>query len=77
MSQRHLMEEKGFLLASEVARRIGKQPSTIYRWIDDGKIQAVRVQNRFWYVEKGSLITYLGPEAAGAIDGPWKKAGES
>lgn len=61
MSQSEMMQAKGFLLAAEVARRAGKDLSTIYRWIKTGKIKAVHVEGRFWFLEESSVAAFLGP----------------
>jgi hypothetical protein len=50
-----LMAEKGYIPASKVADLVGKSLATIYNWIDHKKVEAVRMDAR-WYVKRGSLV---------------------
>lgn len=56
------MRQRGFLLVAEAARKIGKTPQTIYRWIDGGNAEGLREGFRR-YVRWSSILTHLGPDA--------------
>lgn len=58
--ERRLMLERGYMAASEVARRIGRCPSSIYRMIGVGNLRGLQI-GCHWYVEVSSLLAYLGP----------------
>lgn len=50
------------LTIQEVAEKTGKSPSTIYRWLDEGSVQEVRVGKQR-YVNRKSLVAFLGTYA--------------
>ena len=56
----------GYVTAKYVAAKLGKNVSTIYRWLDSGQITGMRV-GKLRYVKIESLIGYLGPDAAKAF----------
>lgn len=56
-AERDALAEKGYVPASEVAKRVGKSPQAIYYWLQQGKLDGVRV-GVHWYVKEKSLIEY-------------------
>lgn len=54
------MRTKGYLLVAEAARKIGVAPSTIYRWIEERKVDGFREGYRR-YVRWVSILEHLGP----------------
>lgn len=61
-TQAGLLKSKGYIPAPAVARAVGRHMSSVYRWISAGHLKATQV-GRSWYVEKESLIAYLGDDA--------------
>jgi len=58
-------DEDPLLTISEVARQIGKHPSTISRWVSDGLLQAIRMPSGLPAVRKSDLNAFLGSSAIG------------
>lgn len=56
----------GYLKAMEVSAKTGMNVTTIYRWIDAGKVKGMTSAGHR-YVEIESLIKHLGEEAAAAV----------
>ena len=48
------------LTVSEVARRLGKSPTTVARWIAEGWIPAIRLPSRLWAVRESEVNRVLG-----------------
>lgn len=46
------------LTCAEVARRYGVTVATVWRWIRNGELQAVRVGNRIYRVEPEALVAF-------------------
>ena len=68
--QKDLMRQKGYLAADEAAERIGCSTTTIYKLLDEGRLQGVSVGNgprARRYVASTSLIDYVGLDAAKAM----------
>lgn len=61
--QADMMAEKGYLRAADVARKIGRSVTSIYALVRTGEVKGMRV-GRAWYVERASMVQWLGPEAA-------------
>lgn len=66
--QAEMMEAKGWMLASTAAERLGVHITTIYRWIDGGKVEGTGPSHRR-YVKVASLIAKEPAlaEAAGLV----------
>jgi len=62
-TQAEKMIADGYMPAPEVARLVGRDISSVYRWITNKHIEAERV-GRAWYIKRTSLVTYLGEPAA-------------
>ena len=56
-------EEDELLSPSEVGRRLGKHPSTILRWIEDGLLQAIRLPSGLWVVRASQVNQILSGSA--------------
>lgn len=56
------LRRRGYHLCSEVAQRLGVHKTTLYRWIRDGRIEALDF-NGAYYVEWKSLVNHLGEVA--------------
>ncbi len=52
-------QEDPLLTMSEVARRIGKHPSTIRRWVDDGLLTAVRLPSGLPAVRESQILQLM------------------
>lgn len=61
--QAEIMAARGYIPATEVSRKLGNDIATVYRWLDDGKIEGLSVGGRR-YAKLTSLIQHIGPEAA-------------
>ncbi len=68
-----LLKSKGYIPAPRVINKLGVHHTTLYRWINKGKLKAMRVggtgdaasgSGGRLYVNRESLIDYLGKEAA-------------
>lgn len=57
------MRTKGFMPAMEVSNKLGNDISTVYRWVDDGKVEGMQVGTRR-YVKVISLVNHLGLDTA-------------
>lgn len=67
--QRALMATQGYMPATEAAARSGYDISHIYGLVkgSDGKapkVHGVRLGERGWYVQRRSLVAYIGQEAS-------------
>jgi excisionase family DNA binding protein len=58
------------LTVPEAARRVGRDPSTVRRWIRQGRLKATRVGSR-QVVDEEALVAVLGNEQA-ALPVPWQ-----
>jgi len=56
------LEQKGYVPISVAATRTGFDVATIGRWIDLGRVHAIRVAGTR-FVEWESVVTHVGPEA--------------
>lgn len=57
------MSRDRLVCASAIARRLGKDPRTIRRWLADGSIKgAVKIRSR-WYVFARDLDALCNPNA--------------
>ncbi len=63
-NERKAMFARGLLSATEAAAKVGVAITTIYRWMDDGKIQGEVVNEWRRYVVIDSLVEHLGPTMA-------------
>lgn len=58
------MRAKGFIPAKEVSKRVGKDISAVYRWLDAGEVVGMDVVGRR-YVNLASLVvSKVGIEAS-------------
>lgn len=55
--------EKEYLTPREVAHLTGRSIFTVYHWLDQGKVRGDR-QGRLRYVERKSLVEFLGKNMA-------------
>lgn len=58
--------ERSFLTVAEAARRLGVNPSTVWRWIKSGRIHANRVGQKGTRISKGELDTFVRPMKEGS-----------
>ena len=58
-----LMASKGYLTVSEVAAKIGKDQSTVLRWIGAKRIRAEKFGSTY-YVALDSVVAHIGPRMA-------------
>ncbi len=56
------MQDKGYLLSTTVAKRIGVHKATLYRWIKDGVVEALDF-NGAYYIKWESVVAHLGEVA--------------
>lgn len=63
MSQKELMQEKGFIAAADAARILGRHISSVHRMFQTGKVEGMRV-GIYLYIKKNSLVSYLTPQGA-------------
>ena len=75
MKQVEMMREKGYVTCAVAAEKAGVSVFSIYRWVEDKKVTSVSV-GRHLYVQYDSLLTYLGPDAAKALDLVGPRGGE-
>jgi hypothetical protein len=61
-----MMAAKGLLPATQMAARVGVSVFTIYRWVNEEKVKGMKMQGH-WYVDRNSMIEYLGLEAANML----------
>jgi predicted DNA-binding transcriptional regulator AlpA len=59
------MRSKGYVLCAEVAKLIGVDRTTVYRWVKADKIKAISF-NGAHFVEWASVIAFMG-DAAGVL----------
>lgn len=59
--EQQIMRSRGYLSATEVAHRLDRHNSTIYRAIEAKRISGLKV-GCHWYVRVDSLAGFLGPE---------------
>ena len=56
------MRDKGYLLSTEVAERVGVHKATLYRWIKEGFVEALDF-NGAYYVRWDSVVKHMGEVA--------------
>lgn len=56
-------EDDPFLTLSAVARELGKSPTTISRWVQDGLLEAVRQPSGLFAIRKSVVNRFLGGSA--------------
>ena len=54
-----MFERKPFYAPLEVARITGQHPSTILRYIHEGRLHAVRLSERTYRIPHAALLTWL------------------
>ena len=65
-SQADMLKAKGYISAADAAQRVGRHITGIYRLLDDGEVEELRI-GRSRYINMASLIAYLNrvsPDAA-------------
>jgi len=66
-SQKEILADKGYISASEVAQKVGRSLQTVYSWIDEKRIEAVRIDTH-WYVKMTSLVSYYREQDPKAVE---------
>jgi excisionase family DNA binding protein len=56
------MQDKGYLLCTRAAQKVGVHKATLYRWVRDGHVKAVDF-NGAYYVDWESVKSHLGQVA--------------
>jgi excisionase family DNA binding protein len=56
-----IVQDREYFTVAEAARELGVSPSTIWRWIDAGKLPAIRVGSRTIRVRKDDLEAMVTP----------------
>jgi len=51
--------KEGCLSLAEVSGAVGKTRPTVWRWIKDGKLPAVK-DGSHYYIERDTLVAFLG-----------------
>jgi excisionase family DNA binding protein len=64
--QRDIMHTLGYLTVGEVAEKVGRTEVTVYQWVEEGKVASRRL-GRSVYVERKSLLAYLGADNAALL----------
>ena len=54
------MRSKGWLLASECSRIVGKDVRTLYRWIDAGKVRGFKESGHRRYIKWPDVLKHIG-----------------
>ena len=67
MTTNNTLAAKGYVPASDIAGKLGKHVTTIYRWIDAGTIDGIRV-GKLRYVSLRSVFNYLGDETVETLE---------
>lgn len=67
--QAELMRQRGFITVKEIAAKIGITKTTVYRWVEQGKVAEERV-GAARYISLASLVQHLGPTAAKMLEVP-------
>lgn len=57
------LRAQGFVTVKEVSDRLGKDISTVYRWIEEGEIEGEDVMGRR-YILLRSVVTKIGTRAS-------------
>ncbi len=63
MTQAEMMARKGYMTAADAGRKIGRARYTVQRWVEEGKVEGMRVGARI-YVNTESLRRYVGDAAS-------------
>jgi excisionase family DNA binding protein len=56
-------ERKPYYSPSELAAITGQHPSTILRYIHEGRLRAVKLSERTYRIPLGAVLLWLAPEA--------------
>ena len=62
-----MFERKSFYAPLEVARITGQHPSTILRYIHEGRLHAVRLSERTYRIPHAALLSWLEDAAVQPI----------
>lgn len=55
-----VLRAKGYVPASEIARRLGKDISTVYRWLDAGEVDGEEVMGRRYVLLRSVIVEKVG-----------------
>lgn len=73
------MREKGWLLASECARKVHKDVRTLYRWIDAKKVRGFKESGHRRYIHWQDVLDHMGKERCDILglryDTIWEERG--
>lgn len=58
------MRAKGYLPAKEVSKRVGKDISCVYRWLDSGEVEGMDVVGRRFVQLRSLVVNKVGIEAS-------------
>jgi transposase len=67
--RKEILRRKGFIMVSEAAQRCSRSVWTIYRWLEDGKVEGARMEGE-QYVTYRSLYNFIGQEEARMLGMP-------
>ena len=62
-----LLRAQGWVLCTEAAEKTGKVVQTLYRWIDQGKVNGCVVDGYRRYIDWNDLLDFLGPAKTSAL----------
>lgn len=67
--QAELMRQRGFVTVKEIATKLGITKTTVYRWVEQGKVAEERI-GAARYISLSSLAQHLGPTARQMLEAP-------
>lgn len=55
-----VLRAKGYVPASEIAQRLGKDISTVYRWLDNDEVEGEEVMGRRYVLLRSVIVEKVG-----------------
>lgn len=54
------LRKKGYVPAAEIARRLGKDISTVHRWMDNGDVEGEVIMDRRYVLLRSVIVEKIG-----------------
>lgn len=62
------MRQKGYEPVTDIAKRLGKDISTVYRWLDSGEVEGEDVMGRRYVLLRSVIVNKVGIRGAVLLD---------
>lgn len=66
-AEREHLAAQGYVPATEAAQKVGKSTQTVYYWLQNQKVEGVRIGTH-WYVKWASLLDFYRQQDPKAVE---------